>query len=469
MPNLYSMLWRSGAGISLNKNSSPSGLLFFGDDFKMPMEYDAIVVGAGPAGSAAALVMAQNNMSVLLLERGLYPGAKNMFGGTIYRQPTEELIPAFWKEAPLERPVVTDELWLMEKDSAVKIGFTGFKFAKPPYNKFTALRVNFDSWLAKKAENSGARLMTKALVKDLVFEKIGIAGRKVSGVVLEDGEQIKSDLVIIAEGASGSLAEKAGLRSKITPDDVVLYVKEILELPASKIEDRFNLEKDEGARFGMIGYPVSGAIGKGGIFTNKNSLSLMVGLYLNQIIYKRLNPCSLMQNFKEHPLIKRLIADAKPLEFQAHILPKGGYEQIPKLSAPGVMVAGDAAMMISGRRGTDLAMLTGKFAGETAVQAKSAGDFSEKILSFYDKKVRTSFFMKDIAAGKGSKKYYERHPDADFLLSKIANESAYKYFEVDLMPFSAKLDSIISEIANFQSLSKSLSDIYYGYLHWGVF
>ena len=176
-----------------------------------------------------------------------------------------------------------------------------------------------------------------------------------------------------------------------------------------------------------------------------------------------------MQNFKEHPLIRRLIADARPLEFQAHILPKGGYEQIPKLSAPGVMVAGDAAMMISGRRGTDLAMLTGKFAGETAVQAKSVGDFSVKILAFYDKKVRTSFFMKDIAAGKGSKKYYEQHPDADFLLSKIANDSAYKYFEVDLMPFSTKLNSIIGDIANFQSLPKSFSDIYYGYLHWGVF
>lgn len=435
----------------------------------MQNKYDAIVVGAGPAGSAAALTMAQNNMSVLLLERGLYPGAKNMFGGTIYRQPTELLVPAFWKEAPLERPIVSDELWLMDNDSAVKVAFTGLKFAKPPYNKFSALRVKFDSWLANKAKAAGSELLTGTLVKDLIFEKIGFSGRKVSGVILENGEHIHSDLVILAEGASSSLTEKAGLRSKITPDDVVLYVKEILELPSAKIEERFNLEKGEGSNIGMIGYPVSGAIGKGGLFTNKDSLSLMVGLYLNQIIEKRLNPTALMERFKEHPLVKRLIDGAKPIEFQAHILPKGGYEQIPKLSAPGVMVAGDAAMMISGRRGTDLAMLTGKYAGETAAQAKSVGDFSEKILTAYDKKVRSSFFMKDIEAGKGSKKYYEQHPDADFLLSTIANKSAYKYFEVDLMPFSSKLAGIVSDIAQVQSLFKSFSDVYYGYLHWGVF
>lgn len=431
--------------------------------------FDAIVVGAGPGGSASALTLAQNNMSVLLLERGEFPGAKNVFGGTIYRQPTELLVPAFWNEAPLERPIVSDELWFMDTDSAVKIGFTGLKFAKPPYNKFTVLRSKFDRWFAEKARQAGARLVTNTLVKDIIFENTGLVGKKAAGVLLDSGDRIYSDIIIIAEGASGNLVEKAGLRGKMTPEDITLYVKEILELSPGKIEERFNLEKDEGAILGMVGYPASGAIGKGAIFTNKDSLSIMVGVYLNQIIAKRLNPFLLLERFKKHPLIKRLIEGARTVEFQSHTLPKGGYEQIPQLSAPGILVVGDAALMISGRRGTDLAMLTGKFAGETAAQAKAAQNFSKGLLANYERKVNTSFFMKDMEAGKGSKKYYERYSDADFLLSKAINNSAYEYFTVDLLPFTQKLDKIIGQFKNMQPLPKTISDIYHGYLHWGVF
>lgn len=431
--------------------------------------YDAIVVGAGPAGSAAALTMAQNNMSVLLVERGEYAGAKNVYGGTVYRQPTELLVPAFWEEAPLERPIVSDELWLMDTDSAVKIGFTGLKFAKPPYNKFTAIRAKFDRWFADKAVQAGARLVTNTLVKDLLYEKTGVLGRKAAGVVLESGDRIYSDIVILAEGVSGNLVEKAGLREKVTPDDLTLYVKEILELPSEKIEERFNLEKNEGASIGMVGYPASGAIGKGAIFTNKDSLSIMVGAYLNQIIEKGLNPYLLLERLKQHPLVKRLIEGAKTVEFQAHTIPKGGYEQIPQLSASGILVTGDAAIMISGRRGTDLAMLTGMFSGETAAQAKAAQDFSGEMLTSYDRKVKASFFMKDMKASKGAKKYYEQHPDADFLLSKAANDTAYEYFTVDLLSFRMKLDKIFGELKNMQPLPKTISDVYHGYLHWGVF
>jgi electron transfer flavoprotein-quinone oxidoreductase len=412
--------------------------------------------------------MAENNMSVLLLERGEYPGAKNVFGGTIYRQPTEIIVPAFWEEAPLERPITSEELWLLDNDSAVKIGFTGLRFAKPPYNKFTALRSKFDRWLADRAQKAGAHLVTNALVKDLIYEEYGARNRKVVGVLLGSGDRIYSDIVILAEGVTGNLAEIAGLRKKITPDSLTLYVKEILELPSDKIEERFNLEKGEGAILGMVGYPSSGAIGKGAVFTNKDSISIMVGAYLNQIIEKGLNPFMLMQRLKSHPIIKRLIEGAKTIEFQAHTIPKGGYKQIPRLSAPGLMVTGDAAVMIVGRRGTDLAMLAGKFAGETAAQAKAAHNFSEP-LAAYDKKVSSSFFMHDIKAHRGTKDYYRRYPDADFLLTKAANDMAYEYFTVDMLPFNQKFEKIIGKIANLQPLPKTLADVYQGFFHWGVF
>ncbi|MDI3482115.1 MAG: electron transfer flavoprotein-quinone oxidoreductase [Tepidanaerobacteraceae bacterium] len=431
-------------------------------------KYDAIVVGAGPAGSSAALTMAENNMSVLLLERGEYPGAKNVFGGTIYCQPTEIICPAFWEEAPLERPVTSEELWLLDNDSAVKIGFTGLRFAKPPYNKFTALRSKFDRWLAEKAKKAGADLVTGTLAKELIYDGGRARNRKAIGVLTENGDRIYSDIVIIAEGVTGNLVETAGLQKKISPDSLTLYVKEVMELPSNKIEERFNLGKDEGAVLGLVGYPSSGAIGKGAIFTNKDSISIMVGAYLNQLIEKGLNPFLLMDRLKKHPLIKRLIEGAKIVEFQAHTIPKGGFGQMPKLFSPGVMVVGDAAAMIVGRRGADLAMLTGKFAGETATQAKAANNFSES-LAAYEKKVNSSFFLQDMKAGRKTKDYYRQHPDADFLLTKAANQVAYEYFTVDMVPHHQKIENIIGKVASLQPLPKTIEDIYQGFFHWGVF
>jgi electron transfer flavoprotein-quinone oxidoreductase len=431
--------------------------------------YNTIIIGAGPAGAAAAYKLAKNNISVLMLERGPFPGSKNMFGGTIYREPTAEIIPAFWEEAPLERPVVSDELWFMDDSSAVKIGFTGLNFAKAPYNKFTALRPKFDKWFAEQAVKKGARLITNTTVKKLVHKSTGRFTKKIDGVVLDNGEQIYSDVVIVAEGALSSFTEEARLRSKIKSNLITLYCKEVLELESEKIEERFSLEKNEGCIIGMIGFPTSGAIGKAAIFTNKDSISLMLGAYLDQIINKGLSPYQLLQRTKDHPLIRRLIQGAKPVEYQAHIIPKSGYKNIPKLYDNGILVVGDAAGMISGRHGTDLAMLTGQYAAETISQAMARNDYSANSLSVYEKKVYSSYFAKDMEASKNSEKYYLEHPDADFLISKALNSASYKFFRVEMMEHKKKVDEIINDFKAMQSPIKTISDVYNGIMHWGVF
>lgn len=431
--------------------------------------YDAIVVGAGPAGSTAALIMAQNNLSVALLERGDYPGSKNMFGGTIYSLPTQEIIPAFWQDAPLERPVVADELWFVDRDSAVKIGFTGLKFAKPPFNKFTVLRPKFDDWLAHKAVEAGAKLVTNALVVDLVYERIGLTVKKVDGVILDSGDVIYADVVVLAEGAPAHLVQKAGMRGPIEANSITLYVKEILEMPSGTIEERFNLEKGHGTNIAFVGDPTSGVVGKAGIWTNKDSISLIAGGYLNQLIKKGLNPYQLLERTKQHPIIKRLLDGAKPVEYMASIIPKGGYKSIPQLYGYGILVAGDAAMMISGRQGTDLAMLTGKYAALTITQAKAKGSFSPDILDAYERRVRGSYFMKDIIAHKNTKNYYDKYPDADYLITKMLNDAAYEYFKTSLESSREKNSKIIKQIRNFQSPGKTINDIYHGIRNWGVF
>lgn len=430
---------------------------------------DAVVVGAGPAGSAAALTLAKAGVSVMLLERGDYPGSKNMFGGTIYRKATEEIVPAFWQEAPLERAVITDEIWLMDENSAVRMGYTGLDFATEPFNKFTVLRSKFDSWLVQKAKEAGAVFRNRALVRELVYDQ-GLLGRKrFKGVKLENGEVIWADVTILAEGVTAFLAKAVGLRQELPPETLTLYVAEVMALPKEKIEERFGLEDGQGATIGMVGWPTAGAIGKAGIWTFKEHLILLVGGYLDQLIKKGLSPYHLLQRAKQHPLIRRLIEGAESVEYKAHMIPKGGWRFLPTLFADGLMVAGDAAVMISGRHGTDLAMLSGKHAAETAILAKAKGDFSEGMLRTYKMKLDQTFFVQDIKQGKDTLEYYKLHPDADYLLSKTMNEVARVYFSEDMASTREKRQNILHELSGVQPLLKTFRDAYDGLQHWGVF
>lgn len=432
--------------------------------------YQAIVVGAGPAGGAAALTLAQNHISVLLLERGKYPGSKNMYGGTYYALPMAQIIPAYWeKGAPIERNIVKEELWFMDSDSAVKAGFTGLRFGQPPYSKFTALRSQFDSWLADQAVQAGAILRCEALAVDLLWDKTGLMTRKVDGIKLDTGEEIYADVVILAEGSMANLAQKAGLRKPLMAHHFTHYVKEIYGLPEKTIEERFQVGKNEGATVGMIGFPSAGAVGKGGLWTYKEYVSLTVGAYLSELVKKGLSPYHLLLRLKEHPIIKRLLEGAELLGYQSHLIPKGGYDQMPTLYDHGVLVCGDAAQMISGRRGTDLAMFTGRMAGEATAEAHARGDFGKETLKTYQNKVNQSFFLEDMRNGKGSQHYYEHHPDADYLVSKMANQLAYQFFDVELKSQKEIMQDLKNAVLQFQPLDKTLADLYQGLLHWRAF
>lgn len=430
--------------------------------------YKVIIVGAGPAGATAAITCARNNLSTLMIERGEFPGSKNMFGGVVYQEAVSSIIPAFWEEAPLEREVVRDTVWFMEEDSAVQLGFTGLNFAKPPYNKFTVLKPRFDRWYASKAVEEGAKLLTSTLVKDLIYEKISMKTKKAGGVVLEDGSKIYSDLVIIAEGAGSMLTEKAGLRDKVNTDSLILYTKELLALPRSVLEARFNLEKNEGANIGMVGFPAAGAIGKGGIWTNKDTIALLAGGYLNQIIDKGLNPYQLLEKLKKHPLISRLIKGARPVEYYSKVVPKAGKNDVPELYNHGLMVTGDTLMLVGGQ-GTIMALESGKAAGETAVQAVAKNKFTSDILKAYGKKIRKSYIMQNNIKNQQTKQYSRTFPDSNLLLSKAMNDIAYKFFTESTELAEEKQKKIKNYLKSLQPMPKNILDILKGLKNWRIF
>mgnify|MGYP001575931844 FL=1 len=227
--------------------------------------FDAIIVGAGPAGASAAYLLAKAGLEVVLIERGEAAGSKNVMGGQIYSIPTSQIIPGFEKEAPLERCVTEKRLWILTKDSKISMSYKNPEFSKPPYNAFTVLRAKFDKWFVSKAKEAGVLYIPETLVEGVIRD-----GEKVIGVQTGRQQgQLFANVVVAADGVNSLLAKNAGLHSEIKPENVALAVKEIIDMPSNVIEQSFQLEGNQGLTIEMVGELTKGMLGTGFIYTNK--------------------------------------------------------------------------------------------------------------------------------------------------------------------------------------------------------
>jgi len=357
-------------------------------------KFDAIIVGAGMAGNAAAYRLAKEGLQVVVVERGPYPGSKNLSGGVLYGRVLHQLIPEYWKEAPVERFITNEVVTFLTGDASFNIDFKTQDFGKPPYNGFTVLRGKFDRWFAEKAEAAGAMLVTGIRV-----DKVLIEGGRVVGIAAGD-EEIRGDVVIAADGANSFLAQEAGLQERIPTNQMALGVKELIGLPRQVIEDRFHLTGSEGAAYSIVGCVSGGVTGGGFLYTNLDSLSVGLVMNLDELVQNQLQPPEILEEFLSHPLIAPMVKDGTLLEYGAHLVVEGGIERMPRLYKDGMLVVGDAAGFSINNgfvvRGMDLAIGSGLAAAETVIEAKARNDFSAQGLSAYAQKLEASYVMADM-------------------------------------------------------------------------
>lgn len=366
----------------------------------MTEKVDVIIVGAGLAGLGAAYHLADAGLEVLVVERGDYPGSKNVAGGRLYLNPIRPYFPDLLNEPvtgeiPYERPVVKERLTMLAESSGSTIEYHAGHFDASSPHSVTVLRSVFDRWLGDVVGERGAMVVPGYKVDDLVWE-----GERVIGIV-SAGDEVRTDVVLAADGALSFIAERAGLRGRYDPRQYALGLKEVIELPSRTIEDRFGLSEGQGAAQLFFGCLTRGMTGGGFLYTNRESLSLGMVIGMGAMLEKgpSFQVHELMSAFKERPEVAPLIAGGEVVEYSAHAIPETGQRGLPRLVRDGLLLAGDAAGLSLNMgitvRGMDFALVSGALAAQAILDAKADGDFSARSLSRYEAALRESFVLRD--------------------------------------------------------------------------
>jgi electron transfer flavoprotein-quinone oxidoreductase len=420
--------------------------------------FDTIVIGAGPSGNACAYTLAKRGLKVLQLERGEYPGSKNVQGAILYADALETIIPDFRKDAPLERHIIEQRIWMMDDRSYCGAHYRSEDFNEERPNRYTIIRAPFDKWFSRKVSAAGALVICETTVLELIRD----AASKVVGVRTDrDGAAIYADVVVMAEGVSGLIGARAGLRPVPTPDTVALAVKEMHFLPKETIDARFNLQGDEGVVIEAAGTITKGMTGTGFVYTNKECISIGIGCLISDFTESGHTPYGLLESFKQHPSVKPLLAGSEVKEYAAHMIPEGGYKAIPQLFGDGWLIVGDAGQFVNAvhREGSNLAMTTGRLAAETILELKARqAPMTADNLASYKKRLDASFVMKDLKKYRNlpgtlhNKHLFTTYPQ---LLSKAAQT----WFRVDGIDKKTKENAILGSFLQTRKLKGLLGDV----------
>jgi electron-transferring-flavoprotein dehydrogenase len=378
------------------------------------MEYDVVIVGAGPAGLAAAIRLKQlaaeagSEVSVAVLEKGSEVGAHILSGAVIDPKAINELIPD-WKEkgAPLETPVSKDKyVWLGPMG---ELDFSILVPIMPPlmnnHGNYIASLGNVCRWLAGEAEALGVEIYPGMAVSDLVWNDDGSVKGVVAGVFglardghhkpdYQPGLELHAKYTFIGEGVRGSLAKvliaKFGLAEGREPQKFGIGVKELWQVTPENFRP--------GQVKHTFGWPLSNDTGGGTFMYHFGDHYVSLGLVLH-LNYKNpwLSPFDEFQRFKQHPSIRPVLEGGKRIAYGARAITEGGFQSVPKLSFPGGVLIGCSAGFVNVPRikGSHNAMKSGMLAAEEAFKAIAAGRSSDALVE-YEAAYKASWIAKEL-------------------------------------------------------------------------
>lgn len=389
------------------------------------MEYDVVIVGAGPAGLSAAIrlkqlaVEAQSEISVCVLEKGSEVGAHILSGAVIDPIALTELIPD-WKSrnAPLTVPVVEDRFYLLGPAGSLRLPNVAMPKLMNNHGNYAASLGNLCRWLASEAEALGVEIYPGFACSDLIYRPDGSVKGVVAGVMgidksgrpksdFQPGMELHGKYVFIAEGVRGSLAkiliERFGLSQGREPQKFGLGMKELWEV-------RPDVHK-QGQVTHTMGWPLGTKTGGGSFMYhlegNVVSLGFVVHLnYTNPYLF----PFGEFQRFKHHPLIRSVLEGGRRIAYGARAITEGGAQSVPKLTFPGGVLIGCSAGFVNVPRikGSHNAMKTGMMAAESAFEAISRGQEGDELIE-YENRYRNSWVYKDLMQVRNVKPMWSKY------------------------------------------------------------
>ncbi len=389
------------------------------------LEAEVLIVGAGPAGLACALRLAQraaaqpgtlNLENVNVLEKGREVGAHLLSGAVLDPRALRELLPDFEKEAPLDARVQSDAVYFFTVGGQIKFPIT------PPFlhnsGNFIVSLNRLGKWMGQKAEEAGITIFTETAAVEVLFDEKGaVVGVRTGdkGVAREGrpkenfqpGSDLYAHVTVFAEGPRGSLArqlfDQKGLEKGRHPMTYALGLKELWEVPAGRLAP--------GSVIHTMGWPLPwDQYGGGFIYGMRNnlvSLGLVVGLdYRNPLF----DPHHAFQRWKTHAFLRTLLDGGRLVKYGAKTIPEGGYFSMPKLVTDGAVIIGDSAGFLNSQRlkGIHLAIKSGMMAADAIVDAVVARDFSEARLSAYQKSFEASWARQELWKVRNFHQAYEK-------------------------------------------------------------
>jgi electron-transferring-flavoprotein dehydrogenase len=388
------------------------------------MDFDVVIVGAGPAGLAAAIRIKQmaaesgNDVSVVVLEKGSEVGAHILSGAVMDPKAMDELIPD-WKEkgCPFETPVTNDKFLVLGPEGSIPLPV----FLMPPmlhnHGMYIGSLGNVTRWMATQAEALGVEIYPGFAASDFTYREDGSIKGVIAGVMgiekngehgpnYSPGMELNGKYVLIGEGVRGSLAKRLIKDFKLDkdsqPQKFGIGVKELWQVPAA--------QHKPGLVQHTFGWPLGNSVGGGSFLYHFGDRYVAVGMVVH-LNYKNpwLSPFEEFQRFKHHPEVIKHLRGGERISYGARAITEGGWQSIPKLTFPGGALIGCSAGFVNLPRikGSHNAMKTGMLAGEAAFAAVTEGRQGDE-LKAYSEAFKTSWVADELKKVRNAKPLWSK-------------------------------------------------------------